>query len=74
MLLDIAPRFTAHVSKLTTDDYIVMDNKTGRLVKDGKGLPLVLDTMAEALKVADIMVERVRLLPAPKSMAEMFPR
>jgi hypothetical protein len=73
MLLNIAPRFTAQASALVPDDFIVMDGKTGRQVMDGKGLPLVLDTLAEAQKVADIMTERVRLLPAPKSMAELFP-
>ncbi len=73
MLLDITPRFIAQVSTLTTDDYIVMDTRSGRQVMNGKGLPLVLDTLAEAEDVARIMNERVRLLPAPKSMAELFP-
>lgn len=73
MLLDIAPRFTARVSTLTVDDYVVMDGKTGRQVMNGKGKPLVLDTMEAAQEVATVMCERVRLLPVPKSMAELFP-
>lgn len=58
------PRFTARVSSLAPDDFIVMDGKTGRQVMNGKGMPLVLDTMADAQAVASEMCARVALLTA----------
>lgn len=57
------PRFTARVSGLVPDDFIVMDGKTGRQVMNGKGVALVLDTMDDAVDVAQIMNERVATLP-----------
>lgn len=56
------PRFTARVSSLAPDDFIVMDGKTGRQVMNGKGVALVLDTMADAESVAVEMNARVALL------------
>lgn len=55
-------RFTARVSSLVPDDFIVMDGKTGRQVMNGKGVALVLDTMADAESVAVEMNARVALL------------
>lgn len=54
-----SPRFTARVSSLVPDDFIVMDGKTGRQVMNGKGVALVLDTMDAADGVARVMNERV---------------
>lgn len=57
-----SPRFTARVSSLVPDDFIVMDGKTGRQVMNGKEVALVLDTMDAADEVARVMNERVATL------------
>lgn len=42
-----------------TDEFTIFDTKLFRLVGNGKGKALVLDSQDEAMEVIDIMVQRV---------------
>jgi hypothetical protein len=42
-----------------SDEFTIYDAKLHRLVGDGKGKALVLDSQDEAMEVIDIMVQRV---------------
>jgi len=42
-----------------SDEFTIFDTKLFRLVGDGKGKALVLDSQDEAMEIIDIMVQRV---------------
>lgn len=42
-----------------SDEFTIFDTKLFRLVGDGKGKALVLDSQDEAMGIIDIMVQRV---------------
>lgn len=42
-----------------SDEFTIFDTKLFRLVGDGKGKALVLDSQDEAMDIIDIMVERI---------------
>lgn len=42
-----------------SDEFTIFDTKLRRLVGDGKGKALVLDSQDEAMEIIDVMVQRV---------------
>lgn len=42
-----------------SDEFTIFDTKLFRLVGNGKGKALVLDSQDEAMEIVDIMVQRV---------------